>query len=83
MCLRVSVWGECLRVVTPWGDGEVDVDGGVGGEEFTDRVGAENAVPSCDLHVLVHETAEPVASEWLDGRAGGRGSAAGGRVLIK
>jgi len=46
-------------------------------------VGAENAVTSCDLHVLVHETAEPVASEGLDDRAGGRGSAAGGRVLIK
>ena len=29
-------------------------------------VGAKNAVTSCDLHVLVHETAEPVASEWLD-----------------
>jgi hypothetical protein len=25
-------------------------------------VGAENAVTSCDLHVLVHETAEPVSS---------------------
>ncbi len=36
-------------------------------------VGAENAVPSFDLHVLEHETTEPVASEWLDGRAGGRG----------
>ena len=46
-------------------------------------VGAENAVRSCDLHVLVHEAAEPVASEGMDGRARGRGSAAGGRVLIK
>ena len=36
-------------------------------------VGAENAVASCDLHVLVHETAKPVASEgagWSRGRAG-------------
>ena len=48
-----------------------------------DLVGAENAVTSCDLHVLVHETAEPVASEWLDSRAGGRGSVAGGRMLVK
>jgi len=31
----------------------------------------------------VHEAAEPVASEGLDGRAGGRESAAGGRVTIK
>jgi hypothetical protein len=46
-------------------------------------VGAKNAVTSCDLHVLVHETAEPVASEGLDGHAGGQGSAAGGRVLVK
>ena len=45
--------------------------------------GAENAVTSCGLHVLVHETAEPLASEGLDGRARGRGSAAGGCVLIK
>ena len=46
-------------------------------------VGAENAVTSRDLHVLVHETAEAVPSEGMDGRAGGWGSAAGGRVLIK
>ena len=26
-------------------------------------VGAENSVTSCDLHVLVDETAEPVASQ--------------------
>jgi hypothetical protein len=25
-------------------------------------VGAENAVTSCDLHILVHETAKPVSS---------------------
>ena len=45
--------------------------------------GAENAVTSCDLHVLVHETAEPVASEGLDRCAGGRGSGPCGRVLIE
>jgi hypothetical protein len=28
-------------------------------------VGAENVVTSCDLHVLVQETAEPVASEGM------------------
>src|SRR3954453_18901140 len=39
-------------------------------------VGPEKAVRSCDLHVLVHEPAEPVASEGMDGRARGRGSAA-------
>ena len=46
-------------------------------------VGAENAVTSCDLHVLVQETAEPVASEGLDSCAGGRGSGPCGRVLIE
>jgi hypothetical protein len=46
-------------------------------------VGAENAVTSCDLHVLVHETAEPVASEGLDSCAGGRGSRPCGRALIE
>ena len=40
-------------------------------------------VTSCDLHVLVNEAAEPVSSQWPDGRAGGRGSAACGRVLIE
>ncbi len=49
-------------------------DGGV-------PVGAENPVTSCDLHVLVYETAEPVSSQRPDGRGGRRGSAAGGRLL--
>jgi hypothetical protein len=51
--------------------------------EPADLAGAKNAVASRDLHVLVHETAEPVASEGLDGRVGGRGSRPCGRVLIK
>jgi hypothetical protein len=46
-------------------------------------VGAENPVTSCDLQVLVNEAAEAVSSQWSDGRAGGRGSAACGRVLIE
>ena len=46
-------------------------------------VGAENSVKSCDLHVLVYETAEPVSSQRPDGRCAGRGSVAGGRVLIE
>ena len=56
-----------------------------GGRRPVERaaVGAENAVTSCDLHVLVHETAEPVASEGLDSCAGGRGSGPCGRVLIE
>jgi hypothetical protein len=33
--------------------------------------GAENLVMSCDLHVLVYEAAESVASQWPNGRAGG------------
>ena len=45
------------------------------------RVGAENTVMSCDLHVLVYETAEPVSSQRPDGRCGGRGSSVGGRLL--
>jgi hypothetical protein len=47
-------------------------------QEYGDhRVGAENAVTSCGLHVLVHETAEPIASEGLDRHAGGRGMGRG------
>jgi hypothetical protein len=63
--------------------GVADVIKGVQFARSENLVGAENAVTSSDLHVLVHETPEPVASEGLDGRTGGRGSAAGGRVLIK
>ena len=44
-------------------------------------VGAENPVTSCDLHILVYETAEPVSSQRPDDRGGGPGSAAGGRLL--
>jgi hypothetical protein len=29
---------------------------------FSERVGAENPVTSCDLHVFVDEAAEPVSS---------------------
>jgi hypothetical protein len=32
-----------------------------------DRVGAENRVISCDLHVFVEETAESVSSQRLEG----------------
>jgi hypothetical protein len=46
-------------------------------------VGAENSVTSCDLQILVYETTEAISSQWSDSRAGGRGSAACGRVLIE
>ena len=44
-------------------------------------MGAENPVTSWDLHIFVYETAEPVSSQRPDGRCGGRGSAACGRLL--
>ena len=43
-------------------------------------MGAEN---SCDVQILVYQTAEPVSAQWSDGRAGVLGSVAGGRVLIE
>ena len=46
-------------------------------------MGAGSPVRSCDVHILVYQVAEQVASQRTDDRAGGRGSAAGGRVLIK
>ena len=46
-------------------------------------VGARNPVTSCDVHILVHQAAKSVASEGADDRPEGRGSAAGGWVLIK
>ena len=46
-------------------------------------VGADNSVTSCDVHILVHEAAEPISSERPNNRFGGRGSAAGGRVLTR
>ena len=33
-------------------------------------VGAENPVTSCDLHILMYETTEPVSSQRPGGRAG-------------
>ena len=47
------------------------------------RVGAENPVTSRDLHILVDETAEPVASQRPDDRSGGRWDTARGRALIQ
>ena len=46
-------------------------------------MGAENSVNSCDLQVLVQKAAEPISSQRLNGRSGGRGSAASGRVLLQ
>jgi hypothetical protein len=43
----------------------------------------EEHVTSCDVHVLVHQAAKQVVSQGPDGRGGGRGSAAGRRMLIK
>ena len=59
------------------------VQSAIAWEALVSACGAENPATSFDLHVLVHETAEPVASEGLDGCAGGRGSAARGWMLIK
>ena len=42
------------------------------------RVGAENTVMSCDLHVLVYETAEPVSSQRPDVAKGKGRSVSGG-----
>ena len=47
------------------------------------RVGAENSVRSCDLHILVYEATEPVSSQRPKNRCGRRGSVGGGRVLTK
>jgi len=41
--------------------------------------GAENAVTSCDLHVLVYETAEPVSSQRPEPAQERVGSGASGR----
>jgi hypothetical protein len=49
----------------------------------SDGVGAENSVTSCDMQILVHQAAEAVSSYRSNGRAGGRASAACGRVLIE
>ena len=46
-------------------------------------VGAENPVTSRDLHILVDETAEPVASQRPDDRSGGWRGTARGRALIQ
>jgi hypothetical protein len=46
-------------------------------------VGAENPVTSRDLHILVDESAEPVASQRQDDRSGGWRGAACGRALIQ
>ena len=46
-------------------------------------VGAENPVTSCDVHVLIYESAESVSSQRPDCRAGGWGSGACRRVLVE
>jgi hypothetical protein len=46
-------------------------------------VGAENPATSCDLHVLVYKTVEPVSSPGPDGRAEAWGSVACGRALTQ
>src|SRR5215218_4247424 len=48
-----------------------------------EAVGAENVVRSCHLHVLVHGTAELVASEGLNGRARSVGECSRRGLLIK
>src|ERR671920_1428079 len=46
-----------------------------------EAVGAENPATSRDLQILVYEAAEAISSQRPDGRSGGRGSAAYGRML--
>ena len=46
-----------------------------------ETVGAENPATSPDLQILVYEAAEAISSQRPDGRSGGRGSAAYGRML--
>ena len=52
-------------------------------DRVIDRVGAENPVTSCDLHVFVDEAAESVSSKDADGRPGAWRGAACGRSLIQ
>jgi hypothetical protein len=44
---------------------------------------AENTVTSCDLQILVYETAESVSSKRPDCRAGAWGNVACGRALMQ
>jgi len=46
-------------------------------------VGAEISDTSCDVHVLVDEAAEAIASQRPDGRAGAWGIGSGGRLLLE
>jgi hypothetical protein len=46
-------------------------------------VGAENAVTSCDLHILVYQAAESISSQRPDGSSGRWGSGACGRLLMQ
>ena len=46
-------------------------------------VGAENTVTSCDLHVLVHEAAEPVPAQHVVRWVGLWWSVASGWVLMQ
>jgi hypothetical protein len=55
----------------------------VGGPPTTYRVGAENRVTSCDLHILVDEAAESVSAEHADGRPATWRGVACGRALIQ
>ena len=46
-------------------------------------VGAENAVTSCGLHILVYQAAESISSQRPDCSSGRRGSGACGRLLMQ
>ena len=46
-------------------------------------MGAENAVMSCDLHILVYQAAESISSQRPDCSSGRRGSGACGRLLMQ
>jgi len=48
-----------------------------------DPVGAENAVMSCDLHILVYQAAESISSQRPEWRSGRWGSGACGRLLMQ
>src|SRR3954449_988148 len=49
----------------------------------SERVGAENPVTSCDLHILVHEAAESISSLRPECCSGRWGSGACGRLSMQ
>jgi hypothetical protein len=76
MSLLTGAHTEELRALT-WDHLNLD------GQPDAQPVGAENAVTSCDLDVLVYEAAERVSSERPDGRSGVWWGVVRGRALMQ